>query len=90
MIEIQAGIRGERMARNGLVIRQAFFGRVNFFRFLIAFILFFLHQWSGQPSVASYSPQIFSLVSYEELSSIFWDIWHLQSDIYNDRYFILC
>lgn len=63
MAEIEAGIREERIARNRLGIREAFFGRGNFIRFVIAFVLFFLHQWSGQPSVASYSPQIFSLLS---------------------------
>ncbi|KIM63132.1 hypothetical protein SCLCIDRAFT_118254 [Scleroderma citrinum Foug A] len=64
MAEIEAGIREERVARNRLGIREAFFGRGNFIRFVIAFVLFFLHQWSGQPSVASYSPQIFSLIGY--------------------------
>jgi len=64
MAEIEAGIQEEYVARNELGIREAFFGRGNFIRFGIAFVLFFLHQWSGQPSVISYCPQIFSLVSH--------------------------
>ncbi|KAL4072130.1 general substrate transporter [Scleroderma citrinum] len=64
MVEIEAAIREERAARKGLGLREAFFGRGNFIRFVIATVIFFFHQWSGQMSVTNYAPQIFSSIGY--------------------------
>ena len=62
MAEIEAAINEEREARRGLGIKEAFFGKGNYIRFVIAFIIFLLQQWSGQNSVGYYAPQIFSSV----------------------------
>ncbi|KAF9234909.1 general substrate transporter [Melanogaster broomeanus] len=48
MAEIEAAIEEERTAREGLGIKEAFFGQGNFVRFIIAFVIFLLQQWSGQ------------------------------------------
>lgn len=61
--EIEAAIREEREARKGLGLREAFFGKGNLIRFVIAFVIFLLQQWSGQNSVSYYAPQIFTSVS---------------------------
>ncbi|KAJ3889960.1 general substrate transporter [Lentinula edodes] len=63
MAEIQAAIQEERLARVSLGWREAFFGKGNAIRFLIAFMIFLLQQWSGQNSVTYYAPQIFASVS---------------------------
>ena len=55
--------RTERAARKGLGIREAFFGKGNFIRFVIAVVIFILQQWGGQNSVNYYAPQIFQSVS---------------------------
>lgn len=62
MAEIEAAINEEREARQGLGIKEAFFGKGNFIRFLLAFVIFLLQQWSGQNSVGYYAPQIFTSV----------------------------
>ncbi|KAJ7097192.1 general substrate transporter [Mycena belliarum] len=64
MAEIEAAIQEEREARQGLGVREAFFGKGNFVRFVIAFVIFLLQQWSGQNSVNYYSPQIFASIGY--------------------------
>ncbi|KAG6372455.1 general substrate transporter [Boletus reticuloceps] len=64
MAEIEAAINEEREARQGLGIREAFFGKGNLIRFVIAIFIFFLQQWSGQNSVGYYAPQIFSSIGY--------------------------
>ncbi|KAI9566636.1 general substrate transporter [Boletus coccyginus] len=64
MAEIEAAINEEREARQGLGIREAFFGKGNFVRFVIAFVIFLLQQWSGQNSVGYYAPQIFTSIGY--------------------------
>ncbi|KAH0835440.1 metallo-dependent hydrolase [Lanmaoa asiatica] len=64
MAEIEAAINEEREARKGLGIREAFFGKGNFIRFVIAFFIFLLQQWSGQNSVGYYAPQIFTSIGY--------------------------
>ncbi|KAG6880467.1 hypothetical protein C0995_006854 [Termitomyces sp. Mi166 len=51
MYEIQAAIEEEREAREGLGWKEAFFGKGNFVRFVIAFVIFFLQQWAGKNSV---------------------------------------
>ncbi|KAG6813205.1 hypothetical protein H0H87_009319, partial [Tephrocybe sp. NHM501043] len=51
MIEIEAVIEEEREARAGLGLKEAFFGKGNFVRFVIAFVIFLLQQWAGQNSV---------------------------------------
>ena len=49
--EIEAAIEEERAARQGLGLREAFLGKGNFIRFVIAIVIFILQQWSGQNSV---------------------------------------
>lgn len=51
MAEIDAAIMEEREARQGLGLKEAFFGKGNLPRFVIAFVIFFLQQWAGQNSV---------------------------------------
>lgn len=60
--EIEAAIKEEREARQGLGLKEAFFGKGNFIRFFIAFTVFLLQQWAGQNSVGYYAPQIFASV----------------------------
>ncbi|KAF9221165.1 general substrate transporter [Gyrodon lividus] len=64
MAEIEAAIEEERGAREGLGIKEAFFGKGNLVRFVIAFVIFLLQQWSGQNSVGYYAPQIFTSIGY--------------------------
>ncbi|KAF7298668.1 hypothetical protein MIND_00814000 [Mycena indigotica] len=64
MAEIEAAILEEREAREGLGWKEAFFGKGNFIRFVIAFLIFLLQQWGGQNSVNYYSPQIFASIGY--------------------------
>lgn len=63
MAEIEAAIEEERIAREGLGWREAFTGKGNSIRFVIAFVIFLLQQWGGQNSVGYYAPQIFASVS---------------------------
>ncbi|THH00996.1 hypothetical protein EW145_g7000 [Phellinidium pouzarii] len=65
MAEIEAAIEEEREARKGLGLKEAFFGKGNFIRFVIAFVIFFLQQWAGQNSVNYYAPQIFTAIGYK-------------------------
>lgn len=60
--EIEAAIEEERAARAGLGLKEAFLGKGNFIRFVIAFVIFLLQQWSGQNSVNYYAPQIFESI----------------------------
>jgi hypothetical protein len=60
--EIEAATVEEREARRGLTTREAFFGKGQGIRFLIAFIIFLFQQFCGQNSVGYYAPQIFSSV----------------------------
>ncbi|EMD36138.1 hypothetical protein CERSUDRAFT_96362, partial [Gelatoporia subvermispora B] len=60
MAEIDAALEEERAARAGLGWKEAFFGKGNWPRFLIAIVIFLLQQWSGQNSVGYYAPQIFT------------------------------
>ena len=62
MAEIEAAIVEEREARKGLGMREAFLGKGNFIRFVIAVVIFILQQWGGQNSVGYYAPQIFTSV----------------------------
>ncbi|PPQ76088.1 hypothetical protein CVT26_004595 [Gymnopilus dilepis] len=64
MAEIEAAIEEEREARRGLGWKEAFFGKGNFIRFVIAFVIFLLQQWAGQNSVNYYAPQIFASIGY--------------------------
>ena len=50
LAEIEAAIEEERIARESLGWKEAFFGKGNFVRFVIAFVIFLLQQWSGQNS----------------------------------------
>jgi hypothetical protein len=63
LAEIEAALTEEREAHTNLGLREAFLGRGNFSRFLVAFFIFFLQQWCGQNSVGYYAPQIFTSVS---------------------------
>lgn len=67
--EIQAAIREERAARAGLGLKEAFFGKGNFIRFVIAILIFLLQQWCGQNSVNYYAPQIFQAIGYTGTSN---------------------
>ncbi|EIN08656.1 general substrate transporter [Punctularia strigosozonata HHB-11173 SS5] len=62
--EIEAAIAEERAARRGLGWKEAFLGRGNWPRFVIAIVIFILQQWSGQNSVNYYAPQIFKSIGY--------------------------
>ncbi|KAI0247754.1 general substrate transporter [Lactifluus subvellereus] len=64
LAEIEAGIAEEREARANLGLREAFLGRGNLIRFIIAFFIFFLQQWCGQNSVGYYATQIFTSIGY--------------------------
>lgn len=63
LAEIEAAIREEQEAREGLGLKEVFFGKGNWPRFLIAIVIFILQQWGGQNSVNYYAPQIFASVS---------------------------
>lgn len=67
--EIEAAIEEERDARRDLGPREAFLGKGNWPRFLIAFVIFLLQQWAGQNSVGYYAPQIFTAVCSSFFSS---------------------
>ncbi|EJF60620.1 general substrate transporter [Dichomitus squalens LYAD-421 SS1] len=69
MAEIEAAIEEEREARKGLGAKEAFLGKGNFIRFVIAAVIFLLQQWSGQNSVGYYAPQIFSSIGYTGTSN---------------------
>ncbi|KAF7327108.1 Sugar transporter [Mycena kentingensis (nom. inval.)] len=62
--EIEAAIQEEQEARAGLGWKEAFFGKGNFIRFVIAFTIFMLQQWGGQNAINYYSPQIFAQLGY--------------------------
>ncbi|KAF9457605.1 general substrate transporter [Collybia nuda] len=64
MSEIEAAIEEEREARAGLGVKEAFLGKGNLIRFVIAFTIFLLQQWAGQNSVGYYAPQIFASIGY--------------------------
>ncbi|KAK1235514.1 hypothetical protein PQX77_001255 [Marasmius sp. AFHP31] len=64
MAEIEAAIEEERAAREGLGMKEAFLGKGNLIRFVIAFMIFVLQQFSGQNSVNYYAPQIFESIGY--------------------------
>ncbi len=63
MAEIEAAIAEEHDSRQGLGVKEAFLGKGNWIRFVIAIVIFILQQWSGQNSVGYYAPRIFSSVS---------------------------
>ncbi|KAI0919660.1 hypothetical protein AcW1_003143 [Taiwanofungus camphoratus] len=69
MAEIEAAIAEERDARNGLGLKEAFLGKGNWIRFVIAIVIFLLQQWSGQNSVNYYAPQIFQSIGYTGTSN---------------------
>ncbi|KAJ8517613.1 hypothetical protein ONZ45_g5224 [Pleurotus djamor] len=51
MAEIEATIEEERVAREGLGVKEAFLGKGNFIRFVIAFVVFLGQQLTGQNSI---------------------------------------
>ncbi|KZT57589.1 general substrate transporter [Calocera cornea HHB12733] len=64
MAEIEATILEERESRAGLGWQEAFFGKGNWPRFAIAFVIMTLQQFSGQNTVGYYAPQIFQAIGY--------------------------
>ncbi|KAF7428968.1 hypothetical protein PC9H_008205 [Pleurotus ostreatus] len=64
MAEIEAAIEEERAARKGLGLKEAFFGKGNFVRFVVAFVIFLFQQLTGQNSINYYAPQIFTSIGY--------------------------
>jgi len=64
--EIEAAVREERDARQGLGLKEAFFAPGNGIRFVIAFFMFLFQQFSGQNSVNYYAPQIFQSIGYSK------------------------
>lgn len=66
--EIEAAIEEEKIARQGVNWKEAFFGPGNFIRFAIAFMIFTFQQFSGQNSVGYYAPQIFQAIGYSGTS----------------------
>lgn len=93
MAEIEAATREEQELRKGLGLREVFLGKGNAIRFIIAFVMFLLQQWSGQNSIMSvwfwtystaltlppsyYAPEIFASV----ITSFF--IWDREILIYS-------
>ena len=71
MAEIEAALAEEREARKGLGAKEAFLGKGNFIRFVIAIVIFILQQWSGQNSVGYYAPQIFKSVSFPQVHLLY-------------------
>ena len=67
MIEIIAAVDEEKESREGLNNRnafyEAFFGKGNLIRFIIAFVIFLGQQLTGQNTINYYGPQIFESVS---------------------------
>ena len=59
--EIEAAVEEEREARKGLGFKEAFLAPGNRIRFIIAFVIFLLQQFSGQNSVNYYAPLIFQV-----------------------------
>ena len=70
MAEIEAAIAEEREARKGLGAKEAFLGKGQLIRFVIAIAIFVLQQWSGQNSIIYYAPQIFASVSVLLLTGV--------------------
>ncbi|CAA7266660.1 unnamed protein product [Cyclocybe aegerita] len=64
MAEIEAAIEEECEARRDLGLKEAFLGKGNLVRFVIAFVIFFFQQWTGQNSVNYYAPQIFASIGF--------------------------
>ncbi|BEI86383.1 hypothetical protein CcaverHIS002_0606700 [Cutaneotrichosporon cavernicola] len=61
MAEITASIKESEAATSGASWREVF-RKGNRFRFLIAFVMFTLQQWSGQNSISYYAPIIFKSI----------------------------
>lgn len=59
--EITAAIAEERANTAGASWRECF-AKGNPIRFLIAFVIFTLQQWSGQNSISYYAPIIFKAI----------------------------
>ena len=57
MAEIEAAIMEEQEARQSLGLKEAFFGKGNLIRFIIAFVIFLLQQWGGQNSIKWVTPE---------------------------------
>ncbi|KZT57575.1 general substrate transporter [Calocera cornea HHB12733] len=62
--EIEATILEEREARDGVTWTEAFFGKGNWPRFLITFLIMLFQQFSGQNLVNYYGPQLFKSIGY--------------------------
>lgn len=62
--EIQAAIREEEEATKGATWREVF-AKGNPTRFIMAFVMFTLQQWSGQNSISYYAPIIFDAIGFQ-------------------------
>ena len=51
MVEIETAITEEQEARRDLGLKEAFLGKGNLIRFVIAFVMFLFQEWNGQNSV---------------------------------------
>lgn len=71
MAEIEAAILEEREARQGLGLKEAFFGKGNGIRFFIAFFIFVLQQFAGQNSV-KWVPTSLSLVGCTDFNDSYY------------------
>jgi len=73
LVEIETAIEEECTARDheGLGLKEAFFGKGNFVRFVIAFVIFLLQQWSGQISVRYVISRVLSFVSHAQSVSYY-------------------
>ncbi|PAV16773.1 general substrate transporter [Pyrrhoderma noxium] len=73
MIEIIAAVDEEKESREGLNNRnafyEAFFGKGNLIRFIIAFVIFLGQQLTGQNTINYYGPQIFESIGYEGVTN---------------------
>jgi hypothetical protein len=63
-VEIQAAIREEEDKTAGASWREVF-AKGNRVRFIMAFVIFTLQQWSGQNSISYYAPIIFNAIGFK-------------------------
>lgn len=66
--EIQAAIVEEEQAKDGRSFIHEIMRKGNPKRFIIAFVMFTLQQWSGQNSISYYAPIIFESIVSNHLS----------------------
>jgi len=62
-------VEEEKRLRADLGPKEAFLGKGMPIRFIIAFFIFLLQQWSGQNTVGYYAPQIFQAIGFSSVQS---------------------